>query len=143
VLHAEGRVVGMTVSGPRRTVLAIPSATIERVGDQLVSRGRIARGYLGLGLQPVRLDDTQTRSLSLSEPRALIVVSVDPNGPGAGAGLLLGDVIAKWDGEPVRRVREILRRLGSDSVGRSVELTILRAGQLTSAGLTIGERPSA
>jgi S1-C subfamily serine protease len=112
------------------------------VAAQLLAKGRIARGYLGLGLQPVRLDQVLATSLALPEPRGTIVVSVDPNGPGARGGILLGDVVAKWNGDPVRGVRDIFRRLGPETVGQTVELTIVRAGQVTTASVAISERPA-
>jgi S1-C subfamily serine protease len=55
VIDVQGRVVGMAVLGPRRRVLAIPTSTIDRVVDQLLAKGHVFRGYLGAGLQPVRL----------------------------------------------------------------------------------------
>jgi S1-C subfamily serine protease len=142
VLNAAGEATGMAVLGPRHSVLAIPAATIERVADQLLARGRIARGYLGLGMQPVRIDETLARTLSLAEPRGVIVISVDPQGPGHRSGILLGDVVTSWNGEPVRGVREILRRLGPDAVGQRAELALVRAGKLASADVTVGERPA-
>jgi S1-C subfamily serine protease len=142
VLDTQGKAIGMAVFGPRRSALAIPAQTIERVADQLMAKGRIARGYLGLGLQPVRLDEALAKSLSLAEPRAAIVVSVDPQGPGRQAGILQGDVVATWNGEPVRGVRDVFRRLGSDAVGQKAELTIVRAGKPITASVTIGERPA-
>jgi S1-C subfamily serine protease len=142
VLNAAGEATGMAVLGPRRSVLAIPAPTIERVAAQLLARGRIARGYLGLGLQPVRIDETLARSLSLAEPRGVIVISVDPQGPGHRSGVLLGDVVTAWNGEPVRGVREVLRRLGPDAVGQKAELALLRAGKAASADVTVGERPA-
>jgi S1-C subfamily serine protease len=142
VLDARGRAIGMAVHGPRRTVLAIPAATIERVADQLSRSGRIARGYAGLGLQPVRLDEATARSLDLPESRGLIVVDVDPDGPGRRAGVLQGDIVAKWDGEPVRGMRELSARLGPESVGRTVAITVIRAGQPTTLDLAVAERPA-
>jgi S1-C subfamily serine protease len=142
VLDARGRAIGMAVYGPRRTVLAIPAATIERVANQLSRSGRIARGYAGLGLQPVRLDEATARSLDLPEGRGLIVVDVDPNGPGRRAGVLQGDIVAQWDGEPVRGMRELSARLGPESVGRSVAITVIRAGQPTMLNLSVAERPA-
>jgi S1-C subfamily serine protease len=133
VLDAAGRPLGMAVFGPRRRVLVIPAATVERTAAQLAAHGRVARGYLGLGLQPVRLDR--------GGGEAAMVMSVDPQGPGAEAGLLQGDVIATWDGRAVGGVRALLRELGPDSVGRTVELGLRRAGQPASASLTIAERP--
>jgi S1-C subfamily serine protease len=134
VLDAAGRPLGMAVFGPRRRVLVIPAATVERTAAQLAAHGRVARGYLGLGLQPVRLDG--------DGGEAAMVMSVDAQGPGARAGLRQGDVIATWDGQAIGGVRALLRELGPDSVGRTVELGLRRAGQAASASLTIGERPA-
>jgi S1-C subfamily serine protease len=139
----DGRVFGMAVHGPRRSVLAIPAATIERVAERLLAEGRIARGYLGLGLQPVRLDEGVARALDLAVPRALMVVSVDPDGPGRRAGVVQGDVVAAWDGEPVRRVRDVFERLGPDSIGRPAALTLVRAGARAAAEVSVVERPAA
>ena len=55
-LDASGQAFGMAVFGPRRRVLVVPAATIARVAAQIEAHGKVARGYLGLGLQPVRLD---------------------------------------------------------------------------------------
>lgn len=134
LVDAGGKVLGMAVLGPRRRALAIPAATVDRAVDQLLAKGHVARGYLGAGLRPARL---------AGERRGVLVVSVDPDGPGAKAGLLVGDIIIRWNGEDVGRVHEILRRLGTDSVGRSIELTLLRAGQETKLSLTLGGRPLA
>ena len=62
----------MAVFGPRRRTLVIPMATIDRVADVLMTKGRIARGYLGLGLQPVKLDAGGTGAMA---------ISVDAKGP--------------------------------------------------------------
>jgi S1-C subfamily serine protease len=74
-LDVNGQIVGMTVLGPRGRVLVIPSETIERVAQQLLAHGRIPRGYLGLGLQPVRIDQTIADAAGLAEPKGLIVIS--------------------------------------------------------------------
>lgn len=131
-LDASGKTLGMAVFGPRRRTLVIPMATIDRVAGQLAAKGRIARGYLGLGLQPVRLDGGGTGAMA---------ISVDSKGPGAAAGVRQGDIIVAWNGEPVRGVHHLVRALGPDSVGRAVRLTLSRAGEPIEATLTIGERP--
>lgn len=130
VLDASGAVIGMAVLGPRR-VLVIPSATIERVASRLETHGRIARGYLGVGLQPIKLDDGI----------GAMVMSVDKSGPAATAGIRQGDVIVGWNGEKVAGVRQLLRSLGPDSVGQVVELSVRRGGEPMQLTLTIAERP--
>jgi S1-C subfamily serine protease len=118
-------------------VLVIPTATIERVAVTLESHGRIARGYLGLGLglQPVAVEGV--------EGAGAMVMNVDPKGPGALAGVHQGDVIVAWNGEPIPHFQSVLRALGSDSVGRTITLGLRRAGETRQVSLTIGERPAA
>ena len=134
VMDMEKQAIGMAVFGPRRRVLVIPSSTINRVAVKLESHGRIPRGYLGLGLQPVVVDD--------EKESAAMVVGVDPSGPGAVAGIYQGDILMTWNGERVQGLRPLLRALGPDSVGQTVTVGIRRAGKAQHVPLTIGERPS-
>ena len=131
-LDASGQAFGMAVLGPRR-VLVIPTATIERVAAQLESRGRIARGYLGLGLQPVRLDDGI----------GAMVMNVDNAGPSAAAGIRQGDVIVAVNDQKLSGVRALSRSLGPASVGTVVDVAARRGGEPVSFKVTIGERPEA
>ena len=133
VLDAAGRAIGMAVFGPRQRVLVIPAATVERVAARLEGHGCIPRGYLGLGLQPVAVEG--------GEGRGAMVMSVDPQGPGAAAGIHQGDVILTLDGQPVRGVSSLRRSLGPDSVGRTVKVGLRRAGGPVEVSLTIAERP--
>jgi len=134
-LDAAGRAFGMAVFGPRRRVLVIPAATIGRVAARLETHGRVARGYLGLALQPVRL--------SGDAGAGIMVMSADAGGPGAAAGVRQGDVIVTWDGEAIRSVRALLRSLGPESVGATVALSLQRSGEPVEVSLMIGERPAA
>ncbi|WP_076866750.1 S1C family serine protease [Bradyrhizobium mercantei] len=129
-LNAAGEPFGMAVLGPRR-VLTIPAATIERVAAQLEKSGRVARGYLGVGLQPVRLDDGL----------GAMVMNVDKAGPSAAAGIRQGDVIVAVNGEKLSGVRALSRGLGPQSVGSVVELTVHRGGEPLTFKVTVGERP--
>lgn len=131
-LDASGEAFGMAVLGPRR-VLVIPTATIERVASQLETRGRIARGYLGLGLQPLRLDDGI----------GAMVMNVDQAGPAATAGIRQGDVIVAVNDQKLSGVRALLRTLGPASVGQVIDVAIRRGGEPASFKVTIGERPEA
>jgi S1-C subfamily serine protease len=132
-IDATGRAIGMTVFGPRRRVLIIPSATIERVAARLEKHGRIPRGYLGIGFQLVAIE---------GGGRGVMVMNVEPQGPGAKAGVHQGDIIVTWNGEPIRHMRSLLRALGPDSVGQTVTLGLRRGGETKKVALTIGERPT-
>ena len=131
-VDAGGRAFGMAVFGPRRRVLVIPGRTLERVAAKLETHGRIPRGYLGIALQPVRVEQVGT---------GLMVMSADPAGPAAAAGIRQGDVLTAWDGHPIDRFRSLLAALGPESVGSSVLLSLRRGGEPVEVPLTIGERP--
>ena len=134
-LDASGRAFGMVVFGPRRQVLVIPAPTIERVAATLETHGRVARGYLGLGLRPTKLDGENRLGV--------VVMSVDPNGPGAAAGIRQGDLILQWNDREIEGVRTLLRALGPDTIGTTVNLALRRGGAPAEAHLTVRERPQA
>jgi S1-C subfamily serine protease len=133
-LNAAGQAFGMTVFGPGRRALVIPAATLGKVAARLEAHGRIPRGYLGLGLQPVTIDGGGA---------GIMVMSVDAKGPGAAAGIQQGDVVVTWDGKSVAGLQALLRSLGPDSVGKLLVLELRRGGETRQAKLQIAERPPA
>jgi S1-C subfamily serine protease len=143
LIDAQGRVVGMAVLGPRRRVLAIPTSTIDRVVDQLLAKGHVFRGYLGAGLQPLRRGRPSHDTQPAGSARGVLVVSIDPDGPAARAGLLVGDIVMTWNAKPIDRVRDVMHLLGVDSVGATVDLQLIRGGAPTTLKVALGERPVA
>jgi S1-C subfamily serine protease len=141
LIDAQGRVLGMTVLGPRRRALAIPTSTIERAVDQLLARGQVFRAYLGAGLRAVKGERRQDSGPASSGGRGVLVVDLDPEGPAKRAGLLLGDVITSWNAKPIDRVRDVVHLLGPDSVGTTVDLSLIRGGATTTLQVVLGERP--
>lgn len=139
LIDTEGRAIGMNTAGPRHWTLTIPAATIGRVVDQL-GRGRIARGYLGLGMQPVQLPDSLKSSLQLAGG-GVIVVSVEPDAPADRAGVLIGDIIVRLADQPISDVRDVHALLDPDRVGQPLPAQIVRAGALTQLTITVGARP--
>jgi S1-C subfamily serine protease len=141
LIDTQGRVVGINTSGLARLRLAIPSATVSRVADELARRGRVARGYLGLGMQPVRLPEEIRRALGLAGDHGLIVINVEPEGPAARAGILLGDVLVSLDGHALDDVRDVQAILARHAVDSAVAVTLVRAGAKLDVSVALGERP--
>lgn len=138
VLNAAGELIGIATGGLSRiAALAIPTATITRVVAQLLEKGHVGRGFLGVGLQPVPLPDR----FGIPQPAGVIVLTVEPDGPAEKAGLLLGDVIVTIDGHPVTDTADVLAALDAESIGRPVTLDILRGGERRTLTATVGERP--
>lgn len=141
LVDASGRVVGMNTRGRRGTALTIPAETIDRVVGQLQTQGRIARGYLGVGMQPVRLSPKLTAALNLTVSNGVILVNVEPKSPAEIGGLLLGDVLVSWDGISIADpgdVRALLNR--GDRIGQKVKIGTIRGGALIELDIEIGER---
>jgi S1-C subfamily serine protease len=144
LVSAAGRVLGIDSSGlSRASAIAIPASTVDRVVDELAARGHVARGYVGVAMQPVRLPEQASRGGDADADIGLMVVSVERGGPADAAGILLGDVLIDVDGTPVRDPAELLALLGPDRIGREVRARVLRAGAVREIGITIGERPRA
>jgi S1-C subfamily serine protease len=136
-----GRVLGITTSAlSRRYDLAIPKSTVDRVIDQILSGRQPGRGYLGVGMQPVRLSESLCRAANVDAPGGVIVVAVEPDGPAEKAGLYVGDIIVGFDGTPVEDTDDVLAQLGSDRVGAAIRLRVVRGGQVVEPTVTIGER---
>ena len=128
-IDADGRLLGLAVADPRRRGLVIPAATVERAVATLAEKGFVGRGYLGLAMQPLRGDAA-----------GLIVVEVAEGGPAADAGFMIGDVVTTWQGEGLRSMRDVSRRLGAGAVGQRVRVGATRAGAPLELEVTIGER---
>jgi len=129
LFDAAGRVLGMTTGGlSRRHDLAVPASTLTRVIEALLAGGgTLARGYLGVHLQPI--------------PLGVIILAVEPDGPADRGGLFVGDVIVGIDGADAHDIEDVHRRLGSASVGSSLTLDVIRAGAQQRVAVTIGARP--
>jgi S1-C subfamily serine protease len=138
---AQGRVMGINTSGPRHLVLTIPASTVNRVVGQLLARGHIVRGYLGVGMQPVRLPESLKQTLNLPRTSGVIIVAVEANSPAERAGLLIGDVLVALNGVPVSDTADVQALLGPERVGTAVSASIIRAGLLAERVIMIGERP--
>ncbi len=143
LVDAQGRVVGVNSSGlSRQLELAIPVTTVSRIVDELLAKGRVTRGFLGVGLHPVTLPEAWRRALAAPPEIGLMVVSTQPDGPAATAGVMLGDVLVALDGVPVEASDDAQRVVSARPVGAAVVATILRAGAPTEIRITVGERPS-
>jgi len=145
LVDAEGSVLGVNCSAlARGTPLTIPNATVERVVDALLTHGHVARAYLGVAMQPVRLTRSLAERLKLSETAGgVLVVMVESDSPADRGGLLVGDVIISADGHDMAEPQDVAELLGAERVGGKLELRVVRGGELKNLSLTVGERAQA
>jgi len=139
LIDARGNVLGILVSGwGRGAAFAIPADIAWRTAGTLSEQGSIKRGYLGILSQPVRLPDGQ--SLGLTQRGGLLVVGVEDGSPADRGGLMVGDILATLDGQPVEDTDDLLLLLAGDRVGRAVPVKLVRGGELAEVEITVGER---
>lgn len=136
---ADGRFGGINSSALARGVsVTIPAATVARVAGTILAHGRMPRGYLGVGIQPVRLDAGLQEQLG--QATGLMLMSVEAGGPAAQGGLLQGDVVVALGGQPVRQMDDLQALLGGEYVGKAVTVRYVRAGAVHEAGVTVGQK---
>jgi S1-C subfamily serine protease len=130
---AQGRALGMSSAGLLRGVpLLLEKPTLDRVVSAILAHGRVRRGYLGVGTQAVRLPEP-------TQPRGLLVSSVQPGSAAERSGLLIGDVLLALGGASLRDAGALQAAL-EDAEGQTLPLALLRAGQNLTVDVTPGAR---
>jgi serine protease DegQ len=138
-VSTEGELVGITTAASIRGLgVVIPSAIAWSTIASVLQHGKAKRGYLGIAGQPASLPDSQQRGES--RPSALLVVGVTPDSPADAAGVLVGDLLLDFDGQPVVSPEDLLELLMGDRVGRQVPLRVLRGTAAVTLEVTPRER---
>ncbi len=135
LVGADNKILGMNTSALSHGIsLTITTPTLHRVVESLATHGRIRRGDLGVGVQPVALPE------GLGQAYGLLVTSVEAASPAEKSGLVLGDTLLSVDGQTVMIVDELLALLSGERVGQAVTVRLLRAGEVIEKSVTVGER---
>src|ERR1700704_6044277 len=141
LVGADGAVLGMITSGLGfgGPAVAIPWSLVSQLAETIGKHGKVPRGYLGVGSQPITLSP-QAKDLTGGQERGLLVVQVAEGGPAASAGFLQGDILVKLDGAAVTNADDLQGLLGPNRVGSSVSAAVVRGGELRELSLTVGSR---
>jgi S1-C subfamily serine protease len=142
LVSAGGKVLGVNTSGlGRGRPITVPVATVNRTVDELLAKGYIARPYLGIAMQPVRIPENLAGKLKSSPSGGLMVLHVETNGPADKAGIVLGDVIVELGGNPAFDIANARELLATAKIGDRVTATVLRAGAPVELVVKLSERP--
>ncbi len=142
LLNARGEVIGINtaiVASGQGIGFAIPINMARRVMDDLVKKGKVTRGWLGVGVQP--LTPELSKSFGVSGD-GVLVNQVMPKSPAEAAGLKVGDLILSVDGKVVKDPRELQRVIADAEIGKTIALTVLREKQQRTVNVRVGEMPA-
>jgi serine protease Do len=143
--NLAGEVIGVNTAivspsgGSVGIAFAIPAENVSRVVASLKETGTVARGYIGVQIQPVTKEIAE--GLGLKEPQGALVAEVQPDTPAAKAGIKSGDAILAVDGQRLKDARELSRRIAAQKPGATVKLLISRDGKESTLDLTLGKLP--
>ncbi len=142
LVTAAGTIAGINSGGMSKPLcVTIPDTTIDRILDAVLNRGYVARGWLGASMQVVRFSDTATAKLGFDGRGGLVVLDVEHDSPAAHGGVMIGDVLVRIDETRITQHDDVMAFLGSDRVGTTVQLQVVRGGEVVIVPVTIGERP--
>jgi serine protease Do len=145
LFNMDGEVVGINSQIYSRTggymglSFAIPIEMAMNVVEQLKTKGRVSRGWLGVLIQEVTRDLAE--SFGMKKPHGALVAKIFPGSPAGAAGVTVGDVIVEFDGQPVNTSSSLPPIVGSTQVGETVDVEVLRAGNPLTVRVTVGELP--
>jgi serine protease Do len=146
LLNARGELIGINTAilaggsgGNQGIGFAIPINMAKHVMDEILKNGKVVRGYIGVGIQELTPD--LAKAFNVPAEKGALVGNVDPNSPGAKAGLQRGDVITELNGQPITGPNDLRLRVGAMTPGTTVNLKILRNGESRDIKLTLGEAP--
>jgi serine protease Do len=145
LLNMQGEVIGINSQIYSRTggymglSFAIPIDVASKVQKDLIERGKVSRGKLGIGIQTV--DQALAKSFRLEEPAGVIVNGVEPGGPADQAGVKPGDIVLKFADRDVGRPNDLPTMVAETRPGTKTELQIWRKGDRKTLTITVGELP--
>ncbi|MBO3759512.1 Do family serine endopeptidase [Ciceribacter sp. L1K22] len=144
--NLSGEVIGINTAifspsgGNVGIAFAIPASLAKNVVNDLIEKGTVERGWLGVQIDAVSKDIAD--SLGLAEAAGAIVVAPQDGSPGAKAGIEQGDVIVAVDGEQIKDNRDLAKRIGTMTPGTKVELSIWREGKSITKTVELGTFPT-
>ncbi len=142
LLNIQGQVVGITTAIVGRSYqgisFAIPSRIAQNVYQHLIEKGRVPRGYLGVGLQDLTPELAQ--QFKVADTSGAVIAGVQKGSPAEKAGLEAGDVIVEWAGKKITDSDELRLQVAGTAIGANVTIKIIRDGQPQTLQVVVGER---
>ena len=141
LLDASGRALGIITSmAIRGTTVVIPASLAWAAATKVSTDGGTRQGFLGVSSMAVPIPERQRAGRH--QAFGLLISQVSPQSPADTAGLMVGDVLVAFDGQPIEEAGDLVTRLRGSGIGKSVPVTVLRGSTAVDVSVTVGERPT-
>lgn len=146
LVNIRGEVIGINTAiysesgGNQGIGFAIPSNVVRSAMNSIISKGRVIRGYLGVGIQPITKDIAE--QFKLSSARGALVTDVTPGSPAEKAGIIRGDVIRKVNGYEVKDTISLVNRIAESDIGSNLTIDLVRDGESKTVTAEVIEQPA-
>lgn len=146
LVNIQGEVIGINTAiysesgGNQGIGFAIPSNVVRSAMNSIIAKGRVIRGYLGVGIQSVTKDIAE--QFKLSSARGALVTDVTPGSPAEKAGIIRGDVIRKVNGYEIKDTVSLVNRIAEADVGSSLAIDLVRDGEPKTVTAKVIEQPA-
>jgi S1-C subfamily serine protease len=139
LVDLDGNLLGLNTSGfSMGFLITIPVDILWQAASDLAEHGSVRRGYLGIRSQPVALDALSQAALKRTQDSGLLLVGIEPDSPASQAGLIVGDILVKIEGNVITSPEDLQLHLDSKSVGQTIAIEVLRGGQRHDVTVTVG-----
>ena len=146
LVNIRGEVIGINTAiysesgGNQGIGFAIPSNVVRAAMNSIIAKGRVIRGYLGVGIQPVTTDIAE--QFKLNSARGALVTDVTPGSPAEKAGIIRGDVIRKVNGYEVKDTVALVNRIAESDIGSNLTIDLVRDGESKTVMAQVIEQPA-
>jgi len=143
LLNLKGEVIGINTAvnaAAQGIGFAIPSSTVQPVLNDLMTKGRIARPWIGVYLRQVTPDVADILGYQGNE--GAMIAEVVPGGPAARAGIKKYDIIVQVNGQAIKEANDLVAKIQALKIGEQVQLQVFRRGQTVNVSVVLGEKPA-
>jgi serine protease Do len=146
LVNLRGEVVGINTmilsqsGGFQGVGLAIPATMADNVYHQLISSGKVTRGWLGVSIQEI--NPALAKSFNVKTEEGVLVAQVEPNSPAAKSGIRSGDIILEYNGQEIKTPKDLSIAVANTKVGVPAKLKVLRDGKAIDINVPVGSKPA-
>jgi len=136
LIDVTGKMIGLNAAYVWQRGIAVPINRVKNITDRLITGGKLRRAYLGIVSNTIQIPQEITSQTGLEQDTGVMIFQVEPDTPAKKAGLTMGDVIIKFNNQPITTFYDLPRLLTEDTINKKTKITILRGERIQELTIT-------